>query len=109
MEGEPIPFKKNFYQGIQKDKYELLLSEKEKIQSKKTNDEVLKKKIMLWAEEYYSPLNIRPGKDFFENFSILAMKMKESSKQWSYFELFLILWSLIYLNCLWIVNNLKNT
>ena len=48
MEGKNKSPKKDIYQGIHKDNYELLILEKAKAIERRREDEILKKKIILW-------------------------------------------------------------
>ena len=44
-EGRVAAIKKGYYQGLEKDKFELMVSEREKAQNRNTQDEVLRKNI----------------------------------------------------------------
>lgn len=46
------------YQGIQKDAYDNLMREKEKLQQRKYQDDILKKKIQIWVNEHLTLFEI---------------------------------------------------
>ena len=51
-------YDKGYYQGMEKDKYELLLSDKEKLVQRNTADEVLKTNILQWGARMFNRFNI---------------------------------------------------
>ncbi len=40
------------YQGVEKDAYQILVREKTKLIDRKSQDDILKKKIVLWVQEH---------------------------------------------------------
>ena len=76
MEGQTRDITKETYQGIQRDNYELLLLEKTKGIDRKTNDEILKKKIIIWTNEYANLYGIemkqKNEEEFFQKLTLLA-------------------------------------
>lgn len=85
--GEQEEYKKRqlgIYQGLEKDKYEILICEKDKLTERRNSDEILKKKIILWTEEHAKIFNVdikaKNEEDFFAQLSMLATNMSKSIK-----------------------------
>lgn len=80
QEGEPARLDKGYYQGREKDKYEILFSEKEKYQEKAVSDEILEKNIEAWARKMFAAYGIKEeGSTFFGCLADLAIKLQQSS------------------------------
>ena len=57
-EGKEEALQKGYYQGLEHDKYELLVSEREKMRERETSDEVLRKNIEAWAVRMFERYGI---------------------------------------------------
>lgn len=69
---------------MQKDHYEILVLEKDKLKDRNTEDEILKKKILLWAKEHCALFGLdykaATNEEFFENLKALAAKIQQKIK-----------------------------
>ena len=58
QEGKLSHLQKDYYQGLEKDSYEIKLSEKQKIEFKINQDEILKQRIIDWTNRVCDKLMI---------------------------------------------------
>lgn len=81
MGGTDKKLEKDTYQGVQRDNYELLVMEKTKALERQKEDEILKKKIMLWVNEYAHLYGIemkdKEEGEFFNKLVLLASSIKK--------------------------------
>ena len=72
---------KDTYQGVQRDNYELLVMEKTKALERQKEDEILRKKITLWVNEYAHLYGIevkaKEEGEFFNKLTLLATAIKK--------------------------------
>lgn len=82
QEGTVQKLEKDFYQGIEKDRYELLLSQKEKIEHRIVQDDILKQRVIEWGNKLRDKLNIfkTEGQRFEDILPICLDRLKGQKK-----------------------------
>ena len=56
QDGKSVTIDKDYYQGMEKDRYELILSEKEKIEHRITQDDIMRQRIVEWGTRLQNKL-----------------------------------------------------
>lgn len=80
MDKDNLKPNENKYQGVEKDAYDILVREKEKLTDRKYEDDILKKKIMLWISQHAVMFEIeskvKNEDDFFIQLKVLQASIK---------------------------------
>jgi hypothetical protein len=79
QEGQLEPLPAHYYQGLEKDKYELLLSEREKLLERNSENEVLMLNIEAWGQRMFERFGITQSESnsFVDCLTDLVVKMRQ--------------------------------
>lgn len=81
-EGSTEMLTKGYYQGLEKDKYELLVSEREKQSERNTADEVLRKNILEWGARMFGKFGINQSENnnFLDCLTDLVVRIRQQQR-----------------------------